>query len=191
MSVRMHEWPRRHRITVEHYYRMAEAGLFAAGQRVELIDGEIIDVPPMGARHAAALTKLATLFAGAIEQRAILRPQLPIHLGEDSEPEPDLALVKPRADHYESSHPTADDVLLLVEISDTTLRYDRDVKLALYARHAVREVWIVDLTGEQIHFYRDPVDGKYATAVSTATFGRTPIAALGVTVDLSSLARSR
>ena len=118
MSIAMQEWPRRHRITVEHYYRMAEAGLFAEDARVELIDGEIIDMPPMGSRHAGRLERFGALLSAAVAGRALVRQQLPIRLSNDSEPQPDVAVVTPRDDHYESSHPIALDVLLLVEVSD-------------------------------------------------------------------------
>lgn len=186
MSILMQEWPRRHRITIEHYYRMAEAGLFAPDARVELIEGEIVDMPPMGSRHAGKSARLADLLVGALAGRASVRQQLPVSLGSDTEPQPDLAVVKLRADYYESAHPTAEEVLLIVEISDATLRYDREVKGPLYARHAIPELWIVDLQNEQIHFHRAPVRGQYALVTSTAGPGVTPIAALpGAAVDLS------
>jgi Uma2 family endonuclease len=98
MSIAMHEWPRRHRISVEHYYRMAEAGLFAADERVELIDGEIVDMPPMGTRYAGKLARLVDILAAAIGTRGMVRVQLPLRLGEESEPQPDIAVVVPRAD---------------------------------------------------------------------------------------------
>jgi Uma2 family endonuclease len=188
MSILMQEWPRRHRITVQHYYRMAEAGLFAEDQRVELIDGEIIDMPPMGSRHAGTLEQLASMLSAAIEERAIVRQQLPVRLGDDSEPQPDIAVVKARSDHYKASHPTAADVLLLVEISDTTLRYDRDVKLELYAQRGVAEVWIVDLQGGRAQFNRMPANGKYTEVSVTDAPGITSVALLsGTVVDLSLL----
>jgi Uma2 family endonuclease len=164
MSSAIPDWPRRHRITVDHFYRMAEAGLFKPGERVELIDGEIIDMPPMGSRHAATLEHLASILTAAVGARAIVRQQLPVRLADDSEPEPDIALVKARDDRYRSAHPTAADVLLLVEISDVTLRHDREVKVPLYARCGVPEVWLVDLPDSRVHFYRVPVDGRYADA---------------------------
>lgn len=190
MSIVMQEWPQRHRITVEHYYRMAEAGLFAEDARVELIDGEIIDMPPMGSRHAGRSSRLADLLSAAVAGRALVRHDKPIRLGSHSEPQPDIAVVKARDDYYESGHPTAADVLLLVEVSDATLRYDRDVKAALYARHGIPELWIVDLPGGQIHFYRSPTDSKYMSVSSAAEPGLIPIASLpGAGVDLTRLAR--
>jgi len=185
MSTAMHEWPRRHRITVDHFYRMGEAGLFDADERVELVNGEIIDVSPMGSRHAGTLVRIERAVAAAVATRACVRPQLPLRLNEDSEPLPDLAVVRPRRDDYTDSHPTAADVLLVVEISESTLRYDRDVKTALYARCGVPEVWIVDLHANRLHAYKSPRGGEYAD-VQTVELGRLPISALpGVVVDLT------
>ena len=108
----MHELPQRHRITVEHFYRMAEVGVFARDERVELIEGEIIDVPPMGVPHAGVLDYLAKLLMRTVEPQAIVRSQLPLRLGEYSEPLPDLVIAKHRADLYMEGHPTGDDALL-------------------------------------------------------------------------------
>ena len=188
MSSAMQEWPRRHRITVEHYYRMAEAGLFSQDDRVELVNGEIIDMPPIGSRHAGTAAKLADLLSAAIGDRAMVRTQWPVRLGDDTEVQPDLSVVRPREDYYRTAHPRAADVLLLVEISDSTLRYDREVKVALYARSGIPEVWIVDLQGEQVHFHRTPAEGRYAAQSSTGAPGEAPIGSLaGVSVDLSRL----
>lgn len=183
----MQGWPRRHRISVEHFYRMADAGLFDGDERVELIDGEIIDMPPMGSPHAAVVQQLTRLLCAALPMEIILRPQLPLRLGEFSEPLPDIAVVRSRSDQYGASHPTAADVLLLVEVSDSTLRYDREVKSALYARHGVPELWIVDVQARALHSYRSPVDGAY-TSETTLPLGRMPVAATGVEIDLAMLA---
>lgn len=183
MSIVMQEWPRRHRITVEQYYRMAEVGLLAENEHTELIDGEIIDMPPMGSVHAGRATRIANLLSNALGSRVLVRQQMPIRLGDACEPQPDIAVVEPRDDCYESDHPTAADVLLLIEISDTTLRYDRDVKIPLYARHSIAEAWIVDLRAAQIHFHRAPVGGRYTEVFSVGELGIVMIA--GLTVDLS------
>ena len=187
MSIAVQEWPRRHRITVEHFYRMAEAGLFAPDERVELVNGEIIDMPPMGSRHASSLEQLASALGVALGSRAIVRQQLPLRLNEDSEPQPDIAVVASRSDRYRSSHPGPGDALLVVEVSVSTLRYDREVKVPLYARHGVPEVWIVDLKADKIHAYSAPRDGVY-TAIETAEFGeRSLVAVAGAAVDLAPL----
>jgi Uma2 family endonuclease len=188
MSFSMQEWPRRHRITVNHYYRMAEAGLFEHDARVELIEGEIVDMPPIGSRHAGKASRLANVLTEAIGRRAIVRTQWPVRLSEYSEVQPDISVVKLRDDYYESSHPTPDETLLLVEVSDTTLRYDREVKATLYARCEIPELWIVDLQADAIHVHRAPVGGSYSELFSLASPAVAGIAALpGVAVDLGAL----
>lgn len=185
MSTAMHEWPRRHRITVEHFYRMAEVGLFEDSARVELVNGEIIDVPPMGSLHAGTLYRVASALSAALGARAMVRQQLPLRLNEDSEPLPDIAVVRPRSDHYTAGHPVAADVWLVIEIADSTLRYDRDIKTRVYARAGVPEVWIVDLRADRVHVYRSPSTDKYELT-ETVRLGRLALAAFaGVEIDLA------
>jgi Uma2 family endonuclease len=123
-----------------------------------------------------------------VGERAIVRAQSPLRLGPRSEPEPDIALVAPRADEYGSAHPSPAEVLLVVEVSDSTVRYDRDVKLPLYARHGIPEVWIVDLPGGELRFCRTPEGGRYVEQGVTKHPGVTRLAALpDVQLDLSRL----
>ena len=152
----------RHRLTVDDYYRMAEVGILKPDARVELIEGEIIDMAPMGSRHADVVSELSSRLVAAVGRNARVRCQLPVGLDEYSEPEPDVVVVKPR--RYTSRHPTPDDVLLLIEVSDSSLAFDRSVKLPLYARHGIPEVWIVDLSTDHIYAHRDPHDGSYKHA---------------------------
>ena len=188
MSVAMEEGPRRHRITVEEYHRMAEVGLLAPDARVELIEGEIIDMPPIGSRHAAIVTRLHKLLIHAMGDSAIVWCQFPVQLGDFSEPQPDLALLAPREDFYEQRLPIGPETLLVIEVSETTLRYDRQIKLPLYARHGIPEYWIFDTQGKQLHVFRRPSDATYGEVLFMDKPGVMPIAALpGVTVDLSSL----
>jgi Uma2 family endonuclease len=188
MSSLMESWPRRHRITVDEYYRMAEVGLLAPDARVELIEGEIIDMAPIGTDHGSVVDKLTRLFVNAAGDRAIVRIQGAIRLDRSSEPQPDLALLVPRADFYSHAHPSPEDLLLVIEVSDSTLRYDRDVKVPLYARHEIPEVWIVDLQNRELHSYRSPAEGRYHDAHTTQDPGITPVAALpDIEVDLSGL----
>ena len=188
MGTPMESWPRRHRITVDEYYRMAEVGLLAPDARVELIEGEIIDMPPIGPDHGSVVDKLTHLLVHAVGDRAIVRVQGAVRLSRASEPQPDVALLVPRTDYYRAGHPAGDNTFLVIEVSDSTLRYDRNVKVPLYARHGVPEVWIVDIPGSQVHFYRSPADGRYRDETSAAVPGPTPIMALpSVTVELSSL----
>jgi Uma2 family endonuclease len=168
----------RHRLTVDEYYRMAEAGILAPDARVELIEGEIVDMAPIGTRHGSAVKRLNTLLMNAVGTRGIVAVQDPLRLSLRSEPEPDLMLLKPRTDFYRNAHPTAADVLLLIEVSDTTSRYDREVKIPLYAKHGVTEVWIVDLDYGMVRFYRQPQADGYADITATETPGVTPVQAL-------------
>ena len=178
-------WIPKHRLTVDEYYRMAEVGLLARDARVELIDGEVIDLAPIGSRHAAVVDALTNLLPAAVGQRAIVAVQRPVRLDRRSEPQPDIALLKPRASYYAAAHPGPSDALLLIEVSDTSLRFDREIKLPLYARFAIPEVWLVDLGGRQLQRARAPVDGQY-TDVSYLAGGIIEIDQLpGAPIDLS------
>lgn len=183
----LEEFPElKHRITVEAYHRMGEAGVLAADARTELIDGEIIDMAPIGSRHASVVNRLASVLFRAVGDRAIVQVQGPVRLGDLSEPEPDLALLKPRADYYRDALPGSADVLLIIEVADTTQRLDRRVKVPLYARHGVSEVWVIDLENSLVHFHRRPIEGSYADISATERPAITPVAALvGVMIDLS------
>jgi Uma2 family endonuclease len=161
MSSTAEDLVRRHHFTVDDYYRMGEVGILAADARVELIDGEVIEMPPIGAAHASVVTDLQNRLIAAAGQRVIVRVQNPIHLGRHDEPQPDIALVTPPASKYRTRHPVAADVLLLIEVAETSLRVDRDLKLGLYARCAIPEVWLVDIKAGRITCYRDPSDTGY------------------------------
>ena len=161
MSHTAAEGPRRHRLTVAEYYRMGEAGILAPDARVELIDGEIIDMPPIGSPHAGKVNHLVKLLGQAVGDRAVLLVQNPIVLGEHSSPQPDLALARPHTDFYASRHPQPGDLLLVVEVADTSLRFDRDDKVPLYGRYGIPEVWLVDLRGKRLVRYREAQQGAY------------------------------
>ena len=147
--------PRR-RFTVAEYHQMAQAGILGEDDRVELIEGEIVEMPPIGDRHAASVDRLTERFVQRFSDAAIVRVQNPVRLGEHSEPQPDLALLRRRADFYASGHPAPPDVLLLVEVADTSAEFDRRVKVPLYARGGIPEVWLVDLEEEAIEIHRRP-----------------------------------
>ncbi|HZF31489.1 MAG TPA: Uma2 family endonuclease [Gammaproteobacteria bacterium] len=161
MSTQMESWPRRHRITVHEYHRMAEVGVLAPDARVELIEGEIIDMAPIGRDHQSIVDQLARLLMRAVGDDAIVRIQGSVRLGEFSEPQPDVVLLKPRADFYRSAFATAQDALLVLEVGDSTLRYDRDFKAPFYARHGIAEAWVVDVGHNLLLRYDSPVDGAY------------------------------
>jgi Uma2 family endonuclease len=153
---------RRRRFTVDEYYRMAEAGILHEDSRVELIDGDIISMSPIGSRHAACVDILSELLRPRLGKRGFDRVQGPIRLGEKSEPVPDLTIIKPRADHYAKAHPGPGDIIFVIEVMDSSADDDRGVKLGLYARAGIKEVWLVDLNDETIEVYRQPANGAYA-----------------------------
>jgi Uma2 family endonuclease len=173
-------------LTIDEYHRLAEVGVLARDARVELIDGEIIDMAPIGSRHAATTAFLAKQLIRAVDDAALIFVQSPVRLGTDSAPQPDLAVLRPRPDRYASAHPTAADILLLIEVSDATLRFDRNVKAKLYARHGVAELGIVDVVGEQLEVFRDPRDGDYAQRATRAA-GLVAIPGLAIDVELAAL----
>jgi Uma2 family endonuclease len=188
MSTPMESWPRKHRVTVDDYYRMTEVGVLAPDARVELIEGAIIDMPAIRTDHASIVDRLAHLSMAVVRDRAIVRVQGPVRLSRSSEPQPDIAVLVPRPDYYRHAHPAGDDTLLVIEVSDSTLRYDRDVKVPLYARYAVPEVWIVDVQGERVLFFRSPAEGAYRDQLTDARPGEVSPASLpGVAIDLSTL----
>jgi Uma2 family endonuclease len=149
----------RRRFTVHDYHRMGEAGILHEDDRVELIEGEIVEMAAIGTTHFTCVNALTRLLVRGVGDEAIVSVQNPARLDEHSEPQPDLTVLRVR--DYRESLPMPEDVLLLIEVSDTTLRYDRGVKLPLYARAGVREVWIVDLVGETIERHTDPSGTGY------------------------------
>ena len=164
--------------TVDEYHRMGEAGLLANEDRVELVEGELVQMAPIGSEHAGCVGGLTRLLVMAVGERAIVFVQNPVRLDERSEPQPDFAVLKPRADEYRSALPTAQDVLLIVEVSDSSLAYDRGLKLELYARHAIQEVWVVNLAAQDVEVFRGPHGGDYTFP---ARFGRSS------TLDIAAL----
>ena len=150
--------------SVDEYHRMAEAGILGEDDRVELLEGEIVEMTPIGSRHAACVKRLNRIFSQRAGERVLISIQDPIRLGERSEPQPDLALLRFREDFYSSGHPGPGDVLLVVEVAETSAEYDREIKVPLYARYGVPEVWLVDLEGGAVEVYRDPSPEGYRKA---------------------------
>lgn len=159
----------RRRFTVEEFERMGEVGLFGPDERVELLEGEIVAMSPIGPKHASAVDVIAEEFVLRLARRAAVRVQNPVRLLPLSEPQPDIVIARRRRDAYRSGHPTAEDVLLMIEVADSSLWADRSVKLPIYARKGIVEVWIVDLDAEVAHLHADLVDGSYRVA---RTLGR-------------------
>jgi len=135
---------------------LAEAGILREDDRVELLEGEIFEMSPISSRHASCVTRLNHLLQDRAKGRAIVNVQNPIRLSDYSEPQPDVALLVPRTDFYRDALPTPRDVLLVIEVCETSGEFDRRVKLPLYAKAGIPEVWIVDLSREQIEVHRDP-----------------------------------
>ena len=171
--------PTRRRISVEEYYAMAEAGILAEDERVELIDGEIITMSPIGNEHAASVDAATDFLVPLVTGRAIVRVQGHLRLDEYTQPEPDLAILKRRDDFYRHGAPSADDVLLLIEVADSSLSYDREMKLPLYAGFGIPEVWIANIPARVVEVYTNPTEDGYADSrthsagetVSPAAFG--------------------
>jgi Uma2 family endonuclease len=140
---------------------MGEAGILGEDDRVELIDGEILAMTPIGPRHAHCVRRLIALLTSRVATSAIVDVQNPLVLGEHSEPQPDVVLLRPRPDFYRHSHPGPQDVLLVIEVADSSSDYDRTVKVPQYARAGIWEVWLIDLAARVVEVYRGPSGGEY------------------------------
>ncbi len=149
--------------TVDEYHQMAEAGILTEDTPVELIQGEVVEMIPIGVRHAACVKRLNALFAYRLRRKAVVGVQDPIQLDNHNEPEPDISILHYQQDYYAEAAPTGDDVLLLIEVSDSTLGYDRTQKLPLYAAAGIVEVWIVNLVDNLVEVYRQPAGIGYQT----------------------------
>jgi len=152
----------RRRITVEEYEVMYEAGVFKPDERLELINGEILTMAPMNAPHISHVARLSRIFIETLGRRATVFTQLPIVISEDSEPEPDISILRWRSDDYFSGKPRAQDVYVLIEVASASLLFDRRIKLPLYARVGIPEVWIVNVQARQLEVYRNPKGEDYA-----------------------------
>jgi Uma2 family endonuclease len=147
---------RRHRLTVSDYHKMGETGILRESDRVELIEGEIFDMVPIGPQHAGMVGLLIQTLTPKVTGKAIINAQNPVILDEYSEPQPDILVLRPRQDFYRDTHPTAAGVILLIEICDTTVSTDRSLKMPLYAQHKIPEVWLIDLPNRCVELYRNP-----------------------------------
>lgn len=147
--------------SVDDYYRMIEAGILSEDDRVELIEGEVIRMSPIGKFHAACVKRLNELLVFLAGRTATVSVQDPVRLNDFSEPEPDIAVLKRRSDFYASGHPTPEDVLLILEVGNSSIQHDRMTKIPLYGRAGIPEVWLVDLGRDLIEIYTDPMGGRY------------------------------
>jgi Uma2 family endonuclease len=179
-----------HRFTTEDYHRLAEVGILAPDARVELIEGEIHDMSPIGPFHGGVVKRLLEIFSDQRKGRWIVSVQDAIRLDKHTEPEPDVVLLKRAPDHYVSHHPVPDDVLLLIEVADSSLDFDRGKKLPVYARAGIPEVWIVDLQESAIEVYREPhFTGFEKTAVFRSGDKVSPAAFPDIKIDVAELLR--
>ena len=157
--------PTRHKLSVEDYHKLGEAGILTEDSRVELLEGELIEMAPIGGPHMAVVNRLNRLLVLAVGELGVVSVQNPVRLPPHSEPQPDFAILKPRAGDAASAVPGPEDVLLLIEVADTTLGYDRATKLHLYAKFGIPESWIVNLQSKCIEVYRDPTVDGYAKRI--------------------------
>lgn len=176
--------PLRFLVNVDQYHRMGEAGIIPPDTRVELIEGEVLTMPPIGSHHASAVAVLVRLLHDPrLMASAFVWPQNPVVLSQMSEPQPDIALLRQRGDQYREGVPQPDDVLLLIEVSDTTLSFDQRRKVPLYARYGIPETWIVDLPDRCLEVFREPTELGYASSfvlragepLAPAAFPHSPI----------------
>ena len=152
---------KRHLFSVEEYYKMALSGIFSEDDRVELIEGEVTEMTPISSKHALCVKRLNKLFSQLLGDNAIVSVQDPVRLDKYSEPQPDIALIRPPFEKYVSSHPSPGDVFLIVEVAETSYDYDRWVKVPLYGKHNIPEVWLIDLNDEKVEVFRNPFPEGY------------------------------
>jgi Uma2 family endonuclease len=168
--------------TVREYQQMAEAGILTKDDRVELIKGEIVKMSPVGRRHAACVKRLAKLFIVRLGSAVTVGVQDPVELDDSTQPQPDLALLQPREDFYESGHPKPGDIFLIVEVADTTVEADRQVKIPLYASAGIPEVWLVDINEGCVEVHRHPSGEGYGEVLKCR---RGESAVVGAFADVS------
>jgi len=175
-----------YRWSVEDYHKLT-AGILNEDARVELIDGELVQMAPIGSLHAGKLERLRRLIERAVGNSVLVFSQNPVVLDKDSEPQPDIAVLRPRADGYETAHPRPEDILLLIEVADSSVQYDREIKIPLYARHGIPEVWLFDLQEKRLEVCHEPENGEYRH-VDYYRKGNVPLRWLaGVAIDLADL----
>ncbi len=151
--------------TVDDYYRMAQAGILREDDRVELIEGEIVQMTPIGSRHAGCVKYLSQMFHSFFGKKAVVSTQDPIYIDLHNEPQPDICVVRSRSDFYRNSHPNPSEVFFIVEVADSSQEYDRRQKIPLYGRNGIPETWLVDIANKRIEVYRDPSENGYRECI--------------------------
>ncbi|MEZ4995764.1 MAG: Uma2 family endonuclease [Saprospiraceae bacterium] len=179
--------PKKRLTDVQEYHRMFEVGILTEADRLELINGEILEMSPIGNRHAATVDRIGNYLAYHLYQKAIVRVQNPIITDSLSEPEPDITILRLREDYYRDQHPGAEDVLLLIEVADSSINYDREIKLPLYARAGIPVYWIVDIEEERVEVYTMPAGERYTTCSFLQGEDRLAIPGLGLVFGVEDL----
>ncbi|WP_428484670.1 Uma2 family endonuclease [Rhodopila sp.] len=181
-------WVARRPLTVAEYHRMGEVGILSERDRVELIEGELVAMSPIGSSHSGTVNGLTRLLVTVVGERGVVSVQNQIQLDDHNEPEPDFAVLRPKADDYRGATPRPEDVLLVIEIAASGLNYDRAVKKPLYARHGIPEFWIVDLAAGEVEVCQAPAGDQYA---SVARIGRgsvlEPVSLPGAVIPVATL----
>lgn len=161
-----HPWVTRRALTVAEYHRMGEVGILHEDDRVELIEGELVAMTPIGSNHSGTINTLTRALVMAVGNRGVVAVQNPVQLDDLSEPQPDFSILRSRPDDYRRATPRPDEVLLIIEVADSSLAYDRAIKRALYARHGIPEFWMVNLQANSVEVCRKPAGEAY-TDIST------------------------
>jgi Uma2 family endonuclease len=179
------------RLSVQDYHQMAESGILQPDERIELLEGQIIQMAAKGTAHSAAVTRIERLLRNRLGERVLLRFQDPVRLNDYSEPEPDVAVVQPNTLFYEDHHPIPSEVFLLIEVSDTTLKFDREVKSPAYARSGIAEYWVLDVKARKLHVYRVPgTDGYQSEAILSEELTVAPLAFPDCVITVREMLRS-
>ena len=173
-----------YRFSVDEYHKMAEAGILHEDDRIELIEGKIVEMTPVGSRHVACVNRLNQLFSLSLGERVVISVQNPLRIA-DSEPEPDIVLLEPREHFYAEQLPGPDDALLVVEVADSSLAYDREVKIPLYARAGIQEVWLVDLSNDEVVVYLEPSARGYGRVQTYRAGDDVPASSLDLSVRVN------
>jgi Uma2 family endonuclease len=188
MATKASDIVKKHLLTVDEYHRMGEIGILKQQDRVELIEGEIIDMAPVGSNHAGTVLRLSKALNKILQEKADVYVQSPIVLNNINEPEPDIALLKPRDDDYRHSLPKPEDILLIIEVAESSLQYDCEIKIPLYAKHGIPEVWLVDLANNQLTTYTCPKHNKYENIQTTTNYSEITLLEIpGIKLNLSKL----
>jgi Uma2 family endonuclease len=177
----------KHRLTVLDFHRMVKAGILGEDDRVELIEGELFDMAPIGSQHASIVDALVEMLTLGAKGRVLVRAQGPLQIPLHNEPLPDVLLLKPRADRYRNAWPQPQDVRLIIEVADSTVARDRDVKIPIYGRHGIPEAWLVDVQRQVITVYQQPCGEGYRRAAEIGSGSLVPACLPDVMVSFAGL----